>query len=101
MNPDTGNESQRERDLVMARLATWRFEKFAPAGDAILQQWVGQGPQRNVSVCAGGAEIDFGPEVEMGCLCQTSRRVVSEEQEFESLLVSGAVVAIHLLIKPH
>lgn len=85
----------------MGQSVGWRFEKrFGRAGDAILQQKIGQRPESDVAVCAGGAEMDVGPEAEMGCLCQAVRRVMADEQEFETLPVSSGVVAIYLLIQP-
>ena len=85
----------------MGQSVGWRFEKrFGRAGDAILQQKIGQRPESDVAFCAGGTKMDVSPEAEMGCLCQAVRRVMADEQEFENLLVSGGVVAIYLLIQP-
>lgn len=84
----------------MGQLVAGRFEQgFGRAEDAILQQEVGQGPESDVAICTGGAEIDVCPEAEMGGLCQALRRVMAEEQECEALLVSDGIVAIHLLIQ--
>lgn len=83
----------------MGQLVAGRFEQGSGrAEDAVLQQEVRQGPESDVAICAGRAEIDVGPEAEMSSLCQALRRVMAEEQEFEALLVSDGVVAIHLLI---
>lgn len=84
----------------MGWLMASRFEQgFGRAGDAILQQEVGQGPESHMAVSAGGTEVDIGPKPKMGCLCQTVRRVMAKKQESEAPLVCSRVVAIHLWIQ--